>query len=223
MDILEWAKKEIELASAKERDEAENSGWNYAISCYESAYRAFERLANDNHSGMSILITQNILNSLIAGRPLTPIEDTPDVWVDASYPGSEYYASYQCTRMSSLFKHVLKNGTIIFNDINRVVCTCNPDSAVCWSSGFVTNIINQKYPITLPYMPESKPYVCTCTEALYDEQNGDYDTLAVWYVNKPDGSCDHIDRFFKESSANHGFVEITQPEYSMRVRFGKKL
>lgn len=34
----------------------------------------------DGHSGMSIGITKNILNRLIAGKPLTPIVDTEDIW-----------------------------------------------------------------------------------------------------------------------------------------------
>lgn len=42
--------------------------------------RAFESLLGDGHSGMSIGITKNILNRLIDGKPLTPIEDTEEVW-----------------------------------------------------------------------------------------------------------------------------------------------
>ena len=38
----------------------------------------------DGHSGFSIQITKSILNRLIDGKCLTPIEDTPDIWEDVS-------------------------------------------------------------------------------------------------------------------------------------------
>lgn len=55
--------------------------------------RAFESLLGDGHSGMSIGITKNILNRLIDGKPLTPIEDTEDVWNVCSR-GKKWRSSY---------------------------------------------------------------------------------------------------------------------------------
>ena len=51
-------------------------------------------------------------------KPLTPIEDTDDVWnlIDNHENG---YISYQCKRMSSLFKDVYADGTVKYDDINR--------------------------------------------------------------------------------------------------------
>ena len=37
------------------------------------------------HSGFSIGITMNILNRLVQCKPLTPIEDTPDVWHEVGF------------------------------------------------------------------------------------------------------------------------------------------
>lgn len=218
MDILEWAKNEIELACAKERNNADGNEWNYSAACYESAYRAFESLIGDNHSGMSIEITKGILNKLIDGKPLTPIEDTPDIWERISYHRPQHNITYQCTRMSSLFKEIRADGTATFDDVNRVMCTYKDNPSVRYYSHFVSNIINQKYPIIFPYTPESKPYVCGCTELLYDKQNGDYDTLAIWYVDKPDGTRDPIRLFFKEGE--DGFVRITYGEYITRTTMG---
>ena len=79
-DILDWAKKEVEIACNKENPDRKENEFDYGCACYASALKAFESLYNDNHSGYSIKITQMILNRLIDGYPLTPIEDTNDIW-----------------------------------------------------------------------------------------------------------------------------------------------
>ena len=79
MDMKSWAEKEIEIACAREKANAEDSDeWNYGVACYQSALKAFNSLCEDGHSGMSIGFTKNILNRLIDGKPLTPIEDIPE-------------------------------------------------------------------------------------------------------------------------------------------------
>ena len=57
--------------------------------------------------------TKSILNRLIDGKCLTPIEDTPDIWSDITSECNwkEGYQEYQCKRMSSLFKEVAPDGT----------------------------------------------------------------------------------------------------------------
>ena len=74
-----WAEEEIRIACERERGGTSEDKWDYGVTCYESALKAFRSLAEDGHSGMSIGITLNILNSLVKGQPLTPIEDTDDV------------------------------------------------------------------------------------------------------------------------------------------------
>ena len=120
--MFEWAQKEIELAIESEKKASEGTNeWEYGVACYESAMKAYKALLADNHSGMSIQITKNILNRLIDGKCLTPIEDTPDVWneITESADGSK---EYQCKRMSSLFKKVATDGTVTYSDIDRVSC-----------------------------------------------------------------------------------------------------
>ena len=75
MSMTEWAKREVEIASKRERGDKPESEWDYGCSCYDSALKAFESLCGDGHSGFSIGITKGILNRLIDGKPLTPIED----------------------------------------------------------------------------------------------------------------------------------------------------
>ena len=117
--LLSWAEKEIEIACKRERSFwCKNDDWDYGCACYESALKAYKSLMEDGHSGFSIGMTKHILNSLIDGKPLTPIEDTPDVWSDISDISglNGEVVNYQCKRMSSLFKYVYADGTVEYKD-----------------------------------------------------------------------------------------------------------
>lgn len=216
MGMREWAKREIEIACKRERGDKPDTEWDYGCACYESAYKAFQSLLDDEHSGYSIGVTKNILNRLIDGKPLTPIEDTPDVWNEI-YGFSEVSQTYQSRRMSSLFKDVYPDGRVEYHDNDRCYCVNkdNPD-APGWHNGFISKMIHEKYPITMPYYPMSKPLVVYCSEGLSDPKNGDFDTIGVWHVRKPDGETDTIERFFKESP--DGWEEISKDEYMERCK-----
>ena len=71
--MLDWAKREVEIDCKKENPNRKEGEFDYGCACYESALKAFESLTDVDHSGFSIGITNNILNRLINGMPLTPI------------------------------------------------------------------------------------------------------------------------------------------------------
>ena len=214
MSMLEWAENEIRLACERENPDREEGEFDYGCACYESALKAFKSLIEDEHSGMSISITRNILNRLIMGQPLTPIEDTDDIWNECNYDINNQYKTYQCKRMSSLFKDVYKDGTIKYNDVDRVLCIDINHKDVSYHSGFITRLINEMFPLTMPYCPDTKPYKVYIEDFLYDRKNGDFDTIGVFYLIKPDGERIDINRFFKESLFS--FEEITKDEYFNR-------
>lgn len=219
MSMQTWAEKEIEIACKREREASgvENDGdWDYGCACYESALKAFKSLMGDGHSGFSIGMTKHILNRLIDGKPLTPIQDTEDVWNDISdmsgLHGEEVI--YQCKRMSALFKYVYADGTVKYRDIDRCygIDVNNPDNT--FSTGLVTKIIDEMFPITMPYHPAGKPIAVYCEDFLTDKKNGDFDTRGIFYAIEPDGEQIEINRFFKESKA--GWDEINEAEYNER-------
>lgn len=212
MSMSEWAKREIEYAIAKEREASGvESGWDYGVACYESALKAFNCLMEDGHSGMSIGFTKNILNRLIDGKVLKPIEDTEDIWSDRTYE-ADNYKSYQCTRMSSFFKDVYKDGTVKYHDNDRVVCV-DINTGSTYGFGLVTRIVNEMYPITMPYFPANNPYKVYCEDFLFDPKNGDFDTVGIFYIIKPDGEKVEINRFFK---GDDEWEEIDVVEYNAR-------
>lgn len=77
-----------------------------------------------------------------------------------------------------------------------------------------TKIYDAMYPITMPYAPADKPDKIVCDELLTDPKNGDYDTKAIIYIEKPDGKKVKINRYFKESEES--FKEISWLEYQIR-------
>lgn len=80
MNLLDWAKREVEIACKHENPYRKEGEFDYGCACYESALKAFESLLEDGHYGFSIKMTQAILNRMIDEQPLTPIEDTDDIW-----------------------------------------------------------------------------------------------------------------------------------------------
>ena len=214
MGMLEWAKREVEIASKKEKydDECE---CNYMNAVYESALKAYESLCEDGHSGASIMMTKHILNRLIDGKPITDIEDTDDIWNIVSV--DEEKETYQCTRMSSLFKDVYKDGRVEFHDIDRVDCV-NIDNNSTYHFGLITNIIHKMYPITMPYYPSTKAFKVYCTDFLTDKKNGDFDTVGISHMIKPNGVEEYINRYFKcDDGIDDKFVEIDYDTYMERL------
>lgn len=172
-------------------------------------------LMEDEHSGMSINFTKAILNRLIDGKPLTPIEDTPDIW-GVPVDRQRSYMTYQCKRMSSLFKRVYNDGTVKYRDADRFCCLNKDDTNKCgWYNTFIFRLLDAQFPITMPYSPASKPWYVYCTEGLSNSKNGDFDLIGIHYILKPDGERVEINRFFKNEG--NGWIEIDQQEYDNRV------
>lgn len=140
-----------------------------------------------------------------------------------------YGQAYQCEthhgaerrRMSSLFKYVYADGSVKYRDINRF-CGVNVDNPdVSYHSGLIDRVMEEKFPIIMPYFPESKPFCVYCEEFLTDRKNGDFDTVGILYVIKPDGERVEINRYFKEGERD--FIEIAPCEYEMRRKMYQEL
>ncbi|MDE7242883.1 MAG: hypothetical protein K2O18_02750, partial [Oscillospiraceae bacterium] len=167
-------------------------------------------------SGFSIQMTNSILNRLIDGRVLTPIEATPDIWTDSSEVFSKGTKNkhYQCKRMSSLFKVVAPDGTVTFSDTNRVqgINVESPD--VAFTSGFLTNLIDAIVPIEFPYLPSGKKFKVVVDQFLVDPKNDDFDTVGYLYFTTPDGTKVELNRYFKEVDGK--LVQIEKAEFDKR-------
>lgn len=215
MSMFDWAKEEVRLACELENPNRKEGEFDYGCACYESALKAFETLLSDVHSGYSIMITKNILNRLIDGKCLTPITDIPEVWNEVpSFRKEDGRRCYQCKRMFSLFKDVYPNGTIKYSDTDRCYGVDIGNENASYHSGLIDKVIDELYPITMPYIPNNKSIKVVCETFLYDPRNGDFDTRAIHYAIMPDEKRVHIGRYFAEIDGE--FKEITRQEYHER-------
>ena len=213
MSTLDWAKREVELACKRENPDRKPGEWDYGCACYESALKALKSLLEDGHSGFSIGLTKQILNRLIDMKPLTPIEDTDDVW-EYSWENTDGTKVYHCNRMSSLFKDVHPDGSISYHDSDRFV-GIDIKSGLSWHSGTINRIMEEIIgPITMPYIPQDKPYRVYREDFLYDPENGDYDTVALLYYKTPDGEQKELNIYLAEKDGE--LVRITKEEYDTR-------
>lgn len=215
MSMSQWAKIEIELACKRERDDKDPNEWDYGVACYESAYKAFKSLMEDEHSGCIIELTMSILKRLVQCQPLTPIEDTPDIWHEVGFTKTGLVKNLQCSRMSSLWKNTYPDGTVTYSDNNRVTTYYIDHPTVGWHSGLSVKLIDELFPIAMPYYPNSNPYKVYAYQGLTDPKNGDWDTTAVLYVITPDGERVEINRYFDDTD---GTREITKEEYQEREK-----
>lgn len=210
-----WARREIVLAL-----DTNDEDYEYMSGCYESALKAFKALLGDGHSVCSISITKAILNRLIDHKPLSPILGTDDEWGPVAFERHEDGCKvYRNNRYSSLSKRVYSNGDVEYSDNNYCVFADvdSESGAPVHHNGYLSHIIYDLYPITMPYYPE-KPIIGYTKYCLFDTKNGDYDTIALYYILK-DGERIEINRFFKENT--HGelspFTEISKEEFEYRL------
>lgn len=219
--MLSWAENEVRIACNRERGDKPDDEWDYGCACYESALKAYEAMMEGGHSGFSWGMTRQIFDRLAKGKPLTPIKDTDDVWNDISRfcGGNDSYKSYQCKRMSSLFKYVYDDGRVEYKDVDRFCCYNNSEDGAWYHSGLVDMVMYEKFPITMPYYPGDAIKV-VCEDYLTDSKNGDFDTVGILYAIKPDGERVEINRYFKEGEDD--FIEIAFCEYEMRRKMHRE-
>lgn len=222
--MLDWAKREVEIACEKENPNRKEGEFDYGCACYGSALKAFESLFEDGHSGLSIKITQAILVRLLNGQPLTPIEDTDDIWDIRPRLSKDGLKIYQCKRMGSLFKNIYDDGTVRYDDVNRSYCVDIHDPDITYRFELVSRIIDEMFPITMPYMP-GDPIGVYCEDFLTDKKNAFFDTVGVFYALKTENGRQEkieINRFFKEPEGNKDggedgkLIEISKEEYYER-------
>lgn len=209
-----WCDREAEIFIKKSKAD------DYTKLCLDSAIKAYKSLLGDGHSGYSINVTKEILLRLIDNMPLTAIEETDD-WMKLPDAFNKRGAieCYQSTRYSSLFKNVYSDGSIKYNDCHRDICVDINNPNETYSSGLASRILDEIFPITLPYYPVSKKFKIYCEDFLSVKVPGvhnDFDTVGIFYVITPNGDKININRFFKEK--DDSMEEISLIEYTNRKK-----
>lgn len=225
MSMINWARREIELACKHEKPDWDGESFEYGCACYQSALNAYESLMQDGHSGMSFSFTKNILIRLMEGLPLLPIEDKDFFDANGDYMGLEtddalkekgLKSHIQCPRMCSLFREETLGGKISYSDIDRLYCIDVHNPKNTYQGGESYDIIDEMFPIVMPYFPQRGKYKVYTEDFLTDEKNGDFDTKGYLYCITPKGEKVEINRFFAEDNETHKWVEISKEEYEKR-------
>lgn len=224
---MDWAENEVRIACEKEHPGLKEGEFDYGCACYKSALKAYKSLDADGHSGFSWVMTANILKRLMDHKPLTPIENTEDVWIYSYKLRYRGCTVMQCLRMPSLFKYVYDDGRIEYYDNDQFI-GIDIHSGIAYSLGLIRDVIQKEFPITFPYMPGDTIKVY-CEDFLAEAGNGDFDTVGIMYYKTEDGVKKDVKRFFKElpDKSRHpydnGWREINFEEYLKRKANAKKL
>lgn len=204
--------REVSLACERERED-NHCGWSYGCSCYESALKAFKSLCNDGHSGYSFSVTKNILIRMCDGLPLSPI-------IEDDFKDENGGYLWQCPRMGSLFREVESDGNITYSDVDRYYAFENGDSKHTFTGGGIAKILDEMFPITLPYYPSIEKYKVCVETSLLNPRNGDFDTRAVLWVQTPIGERIDINRFYTEIDGR--MTEISKSRYEELIKSCKQ-
>ena len=218
MSMTEWAENEVKIACKRENPDWDGESFDYGCSCYQSALKAYKSVLSDDHSGFSYGITKSILKRLLDEKPLTPIEDTEDVW-GMSYKDEDGSETFQCKRMSSLFKNIDKDGNVSYSSNHRVYCQELDNHDDTFSNGFAERFVDKLFPITMPYYPESKPYKVVVKSFLakgFENDHSNYNTIAFLWIETPTGK--KIDLNYYYADKGNTMVEITHSEYDERLK-----
>lgn len=218
MTMSEWAKREVEIACKKENPDWDGESFDYGCACYQSALKAFLSVCEDGHSGYSYALTKRILERLLNEVPLIPITDE-DFFIENDFPlNSEEYlkerglkSELQCGRKSSLFRRETLDGKVTYHDNARVLGV-DITTSICYGNGMVDEIIDERFPITMPYFPNTKKYRVYTDDFLLDPKNGDLDHRAFLYGVTPDNEKFPINKYYKEVDGD--WVEISLEEYN---------
>lgn len=216
MSMTDWARSEVEFI--REAFKKDDDIKDYAMACYETALKAFETVCEAGLTGFQVPIVKQIFDALIDGRPLSKLEESPDIWSDKLMSPEEKGKKFQCIRKSSLFKTIHEDGSVSYSDVDRVTVH-KVITGTYWHSGFITRMIDEMFPITFPYCPPKNKYVVYVREYLTDRKNGDFDTLYVMSVTCPDGKIVGIHKFYKDFESD--LAEIEREEFDERVRMHK--
>lgn len=158
MNTYEWAKNELnlarenEIAQCKKKNDYHPGDEDYGIMCYDAVEQLLNVFEEQGHSGYSAMVVKEIFSRLVDGKPLTPIKDEEDQWIEVSNATGVYKKYYQHKRMSSLFKRIKADDTVSYFDTDRIRAY-NGDN-IPFFNGLVDNVVDEYFPIKFPYVGE---------------------------------------------------------------------
>lgn len=209
---VSWVKKEIN-SFLKEKSSKGKSMSSDDI-CWVKALNILKKLAEkEDWNLLGVLAYLNITtNRLTEARPLTPIIGEENEWTFAFYSGDNGKDKvYQSKRYSPLFKCVKENGDIQYTDGDRYrnfdADADNPNNIVYIPDKLMQNLVDEMFPIEMPYYPHNNPYLVKAENIETTPRNSfiikiEYILDAFWVKH-------NVDRYFL-IDLDHNFTEISK-------------
>lgn len=169
---------------------------------YSSALGAYAAVLQDNHSGSSWKITHSVIHRMLSELALTPVRDEDFVSLDDEEPATT-------SRQYGLFKRLELDGSVTYTDIHRVEGVYL-DTGEHFTSGLVRAVVDEMFPIKLPYYAPGTPYrvyVRTYCDKGYPNDHHDFNREWLSHVVTPSGECVTIDRTWVHGLG--GLTEVT--------------
>ena len=179
---------------------------------YDSALGAYAAVLQDNHSGYSWDATRSIVHRMLSELALTPVLDEDFVDIEAEEPATT-------PRQFGLFKRLESDGSVTYTDNKRSVGVYL-DTGMAFTSGLVRKVVDEMFPIEMPYYTPSTPYrvyVRTYCDKGFPNDHHDFNREWVSHVITPSGQYLPIDRTWVDKGWGT-LVEITDDKDELSKR-----
>ena len=192
-----------------------------AAKTYMSLYKLFRLNYFD------VIQTSNYIESFGSKKPLTPIIDDPQDWVNLEIVKKGVVKKQYCKRYPRLFREIYEDGRVVYRDNSRVT---GIDHIIgnYYHFGLCNLVYDEMFPITLPYRvgnENARFYIYTFLSNRDDEES-EFDTAALLFIEKKDGEQIPVNRYFRVANEDEepdigGWVEIDVKELEERIKASK--
>ncbi len=150
MSMMEWAKRELDLAGFKESDDPDD------INCWmrNDVLQLIQTFANQGHSGFSARHAINLFQSLANWKPISPLTGEPHEWTEV---GPDVW---QNKRACNVFKG--EDGRAYWSDGIVFWEWVTPEEGESYKSYFTSRdsrVFIDRFPWTMPEKPEYRECV----------------------------------------------------------------
>ena len=150
MSMIEWAKRELDLAGFKESDDPDDiNNW-----MRNDVLKLLEMFVEQGHSGFSANYAIQLFQTLASWKPLSPLTGEPDEWTEV---GPDIW---QNKRASNVFKG--EDGRAYWSDGVVFWEWFTPEEGEPYKSYFTSRdsrVFIDSFPWTMPEHPEYREYV----------------------------------------------------------------
>lgn len=155
--------------AAKELDRCYPQNDDYHTRILNTIFSAYSLVLSQFGDTMAAQEVFDSLKKLAYGKPIKPIEDLPEKWIEIAN-AHDYHSDYP-----NLTRRVYSDGTVEYSDLSRAL-KITTTSGTTWHSALVSKVVDKYIPIQFPYVANIVYAICT------DYRNPSVDNSDFEYV-----------------------------------------